>query len=817
MEPGEAIAGWVIERRLGGGGMGEVFLARHPRLPRLDAIKVLNPQLGADDAFRRRFFRESELVCALVHPHVVTVYDRGEYEGLLYFAMQYVSGGDLRQRLDEGGRVPPDAALAIAEQVASALDAAHQNGLVHRDIKPENVLLMPGSPEQPFAVLADFGISRADTSGTVVTSTGQILATPAYAAPETVRGEPVDGRVDQYALGCMLFELLGGQVPFPRDTPVAAFFAHVNDPVPPLGGDPERAKALSAVFAKVLAKQPDDRYATCQEFVAAARSELAAAAAVDATADATRLVTQDSPQAPTTLPAPAPPTERVKARRRWQLVALASLVVAAIVAVSIVVGVSGNGSSASTASLPPAVGYTPRYVSAACPPDVRSAVTKATCGTLTVPQDRTKPSGAQVRLLVTQAPARGKVTSDPVVDFGADSLADSPVRDHAKEIQLSQRGFAPSAPVLTCPEYGKIAPDSLTRPSGDEQVATQRREALQACYSRLVESGIDPNMYNYDANADDMLDLMRALHLTRVNVAGTDTDTVSVLRLDRAAPGAVGTISLLDPVLAGESASTDPTQYFAAAFDSYAALCAADAGCSGFGDLQKKYAALYASYQKSPTFAEADNGPGQQHRVLVDGGRFAQGIAAEMDDPRALPLLASAIAQPRTALLDRLVADGALAYEPGLLQPDYPWGAVLSQECSYDVFTVSQAHSLASQTRLELSGVDEDGAFDCGAWKVHQLPPAAFDPSLAVETPTLMAQGALSPFASAEWGPKLNRETFLNGSVATFATLGALIPSNEPRCLAALRQQLMAQRKLPAGTAACAATSRPIVFVAAPH
>ncbi len=800
MDPGEEIAGWVIESRLGVGGMGEVFLAQHPRLPRLDAIKVLSPQLGADDAFRHRFFRESELVCGLVHPHVVTVYDRGEYEGLLYFAMQYVSGGDLRQRLRESGPLSVDVALTIVSQLASALDAAHQSGLVHRDIKPENVLLMPGPPDRPFAVLADFGISRVETSSTLVTADGQLLATPAYAAPETARGERVDGRADQYALGCLLFELLSGDVPFPRDTPMAALIAHINDPVPALGGDGPVARALAPVFERVLAKQPDERYPSCQDFAAAAT---AAVAALSLDSDTNR-VTRPAAQAAAPAPTSAPPGPR---RRRWPW-AVAIAVVAVLVAVSVLVGVAGG--SKGSAALPPAVGYTPKYVAATCTAGIRGA----TCGTLTVPMDRMKPNGAQVTLFVTRAPARGKVTSAPVLDFGADQLADSPVRDHAEEIQLSRRGFAPSQPVLTCPEYAKIAPASLERRAADTQVATQRRSALQACFSRLMAHGMDPDMFTYYTDADDMLDLMRALHLTRVNVAGALTDTVSILELDRLAPQAIATASLLDPVVPGESSSTDPTQYLAAAFDSYAKLCAADSGCRGFGDLRMRYAKLFTSYQATPSFGLGNNNAGTNQRVLVDGPRVAQGIAAEMDDPRALPLLASAIAHPRSPLLDGLLADGVIAYEPGLLDPEYPWGAVLSEECSYDVFTVSQAHVLASDTRLELSGVDETGAFDCGAWKVRRLPPAAFDATLAMDAPTLIAQGALSPFTSpGTWGAQLARETFTNATVATFPTLGSLRPSNAPRCLGQLRSQLMAQGKLPEGVSACATASRPIAFV----
>ncbi|HEX4017190.1 MAG TPA: serine/threonine-protein kinase [Frankiaceae bacterium] len=807
MDPGEEIAGWVIERQLGQGGMGQVYLASHPRLPRLDAVKVLNRELGGDEEFRHRFFRESELVCGLVHPHVVTVYDRGEYDGLLYFTMQYVSGGDLLQRLAEDGAIPVPVALEITRQLASALDAAHQSGLVHRDIKPANVLLMPGPADRPFAVLADFGISRAESGGTLVTSDGQILATPAYAAPETARGEHVDGRADQYALGCMLFELLSGEVPFRRDTPIASLIAHVNDPVPALGGDPQLSRALAPVFERVLAKQPGDRYASCQDFADAAAAAVTADTTPIQGGKTTNLVT--SPSTPAEPAAPTIPPAAPRRRRRW-VWGMALVAVAAIVA-GVLVGISQGGSKPSTHALPPAAGYTPQFVADTCSSEVN--IPGASCGTLTVPQDRSKPTGAKVTLAVTRAPARGKVTSAPVVDFGSDDLSDSLVRDHAEEIQVSRRGFAPSTPVLTCPEYAKIAPASLSQKSGATAVETQRRNALQACFARLQSSGVDPNMFTYYTDADDMLDLLRALRLPRVNVAGRLTDSVSILELDRLAPQAVATVSLQDPVVAGESSSTDPTQYLATAFDSYSKLCAADSGCRAFGDLRALYAKLFASYQAAPSFALGDNNAGTTQRVLVDGARVAQGIAAEMDDPRALPLLASAIAHPRSAMLDRLLADGVIAYEPGVLDPDYPWGAVLSEECSYDVFTVSQAHGLASDTRLELSGVDETGAFDCGAWKVSRLPATAFNAALAMSAPTLIAQGALSPFTTPTWGPQLARETFSNASVATFPTLGSLVASNAPRCLSDLRRQLIAQGKIPDGVSACAAASRPITFV----
>jgi peptide/nickel transport system substrate-binding protein len=280
IQAGDEIAGWRVERKLGAGAMGEVFLARHPRLPRADVLKVIHPAAAADETFRRRFLREAEVVCGLEHPHVVAVRDRGEYNGRLYIAMQHIPGGDLRQRLDSGPPLSTTQVGQIASQVASALDTAHRRGLIHRDVKPENVLLMEMGDDEPYAFLADFGISRCNSdltaTGSVLTRAGDVLATPSYAAPELVQGQPLDGRADQYALACLVFEMLTKLVPFPRDTLLATFFAHVYDPAPSVCSlRPDLPAAADDVLARGLAKSPDDRYPSCADFAVDLRQALA--------------------------------------------------------------------------------------------------------------------------------------------------------------------------------------------------------------------------------------------------------------------------------------------------------------------------------------------------------------------------------------------------------------------------------------------------------------------------------------------------------------------------------------------------------------
>src|SRR5215213_3773376 len=188
--------------------MGVVYLAEHVHLQRKVALKLLAPEVSEQSGFRERFIRESRLAARLHHPHVVTVYDAGDADGLLYISMHYVEGTDLADVLRRDGAMEPDRALALVEQVASALDAAHEIGLVHRDVKPANVLI-----DGQRAYLTDFGLTKYAAAASGLTSANGFLGTPHYAAPEQIRGETVDRRADVYSLACMLWECLAGRPP----------------------------------------------------------------------------------------------------------------------------------------------------------------------------------------------------------------------------------------------------------------------------------------------------------------------------------------------------------------------------------------------------------------------------------------------------------------------------------------------------------------------------------------------------------------------------------------------------------------------------
>ncbi|MHA5052597.1 serine/threonine-protein kinase [Streptomyces sp. SD15] len=271
---GTQIAGYRVEREIGRGGMAVVYCARDLRLERMVALKLLAPEMARNDTFRRRFTHESRVAAAIDHPHIVPIFEAGETDGVLYIAMRYVSGLDLRALLDRDGPLPVETALRIAGQVASALDAAHEHDLVHRDVKPGNILVARGTdsdhPEHVY--LTDFGLTKKSLSLTGFTTVGEFVGTLDYVAPEQISGRPVDGRCDLYSLACVVYETLAGGPPFQRDEDIALLWAHQYDQPPALSERrPGTAAAMDDVLARALAKVPEDRYSSCLEFVGALR------------------------------------------------------------------------------------------------------------------------------------------------------------------------------------------------------------------------------------------------------------------------------------------------------------------------------------------------------------------------------------------------------------------------------------------------------------------------------------------------------------------------------------------------------------------
>jgi tRNA A-37 threonylcarbamoyl transferase component Bud32 len=268
------VAGYRIEERIGRGGMGLVYRAEHLNLRRRAAIKIIAPELAEAAGFHERFNREARIAAALQHPNIVTVYDAGEEDGLLYIAMQYIEGSDLSTVLRSQGRLRPYRALDVCRQVAAALDAAHAQGLIHRDIKPANVLI-----EGRTAFLTDFGLTkRIEGTQTQLTKAGDVVGTIHYVAPEQIEGGRVDARTDIYSLGCLVYHCLSGELPFARDTDVAVIYAHLSEEPPRLTSvRPELPAGLDAVIAKALEKAPERRFQTCADLMSAARAVIDAA------------------------------------------------------------------------------------------------------------------------------------------------------------------------------------------------------------------------------------------------------------------------------------------------------------------------------------------------------------------------------------------------------------------------------------------------------------------------------------------------------------------------------------------------------------
>ena len=370
LSEGAEFAGYRIERRLGRGGMGIVYLAVEAGLERRVALKLVAPDAAADDVFRARFAHESRIAASIEHPNVVPIYAAGEHEGIPFIAMRYVSGSDLNRKLISGGRLEPRRAVALIGQVAAGLDAIHAAGLVHRDVKPANVLLS-GSEASEHAYITDFGVARNVASTSGLTKTGRFVGTLDYVAPEQIRGGEIDARADVYALGCLLFKLLTGEVPFPRDGEAARLYAHLNDE-PPAASlfTPMVPKALDRVIARAMAKTPNARFPSAGDLGRAADAALsgsevelsertvatgsAATRTAETPADAepgsapqaTAPIAQTTETRAATAPPPQPP-RRTGLRRRPLVAVIGGIAVVAVAAGAIAL-LSGGGGGGGT-------------------------------------------------------------------------------------------------------------------------------------------------------------------------------------------------------------------------------------------------------------------------------------------------------------------------------------------------------------------------------------------------------------------------------------------------------------------------------------
>ncbi|MCV7278338.1 serine/threonine protein kinase [Mycolicibacterium flavescens] len=342
---GAEFAGYTIIRLLGAGGMGEVYLAKHPRLPRLEALKILPQRISADPEFRQRFAREADMAASLFHPNIIGVHDRGEYRGQLWITMDFVDGTDAAQlvRSRHPNGMPLTDALEIVSAIADALDYAHERYLLHRDVKPANVLLTDARAGERRVMLADFGIAKAANETHGLTATNMTVGSVAYAAPEQLMGRQLDGRADQYALACTAFHLLAGSQPFAQSTPAAVIGSHLTTPPPRLSAARPDLASIDEVLAKAMAKEPSDRFDTCREFALALRHgdaawRIAGGRTQQAPKAAPPIGARSEPEPPSRPDLLANPANRIAA------VVIAFALVLAVGIVAYVAGSSGNRS-----------------------------------------------------------------------------------------------------------------------------------------------------------------------------------------------------------------------------------------------------------------------------------------------------------------------------------------------------------------------------------------------------------------------------------------------------------------------------------------
>jgi serine/threonine protein kinase len=271
LETGATFAGYTVRRLLGSGGMGDVYLVQHPRLPRLDAMKVLRETASANDEFRIRFEREANIAAGLWHPHIVGLHDRGEFEGRLWITMDYVDGTDAAQlvKYEYPNGLPLELVVAIVKAMSSALDYAHQRGLLHRDIKPANILLSNIDSDERRILLSDFGIARQIGEVTGLTSANLAIGTVSYSAPEQLMGGEIDGRADQYALAATAYRLLTGQTPYQDTNQIAVISQHLSAPPPKASDLKPWLEPLNDVLIKAMGKSPEDRFDSCTKFARA--------------------------------------------------------------------------------------------------------------------------------------------------------------------------------------------------------------------------------------------------------------------------------------------------------------------------------------------------------------------------------------------------------------------------------------------------------------------------------------------------------------------------------------------------------------------
>jgi serine/threonine protein kinase len=516
LSEGDQFGGYRIERRLGRGGMGVLYLAIEPGLERRVALKLIAPEAATDEVFARRFAEESRIAASIEHPNVVPIYAAGEEEGVPFIAMRYVAGADLARRLAKDGRLDPAAAAELIAQIGNGLDAIHAAGLVHRDVKPANVLLS-GDEGVEHAYITDFGVARNVATESGLTQTGRFVGTLDYVAPEQISGGQVDARVDVYALGCLLFKLLTGEVPFPKDGEAARLYAHLNDPPPaPSLYVPEVSMALDDVVIRAMSKQPNDRYPSAGDLGRAAQAaqrgerttvpeHTVATGAAATRAAATRAAETVSPPTAET-DEPGPPTEPTRrlaegtkvsgsgsspsgGSRRWAIAGGVAALIAAAVIVAILVSGGGGSDPSATGDAGP--------------------------GSATASKKKEKPAKTQPKALtrselIAKADAICEDSQNTYKSVRSQAMEESPdVAYAATLVGISERALR---------RFRALVPPPNLKDEFENYVEAQRLVALNDRQALEAAEGEDVNAYveareRRDSEADERYRLAREVGL----------------------------------------------------------------------------------------------------------------------------------------------------------------------------------------------------------------------------------------------------------------------------------------------------------------
>jgi serine/threonine-protein kinase len=428
---GDAFGRYRLDREIGRGGMGVVFLAQDMQLDRPVALKVISPDVGEDEQFRMRFAREMRIAAQVEHPNIVPVHEAGEIDGLLFIAMRYVTGEDLRSLLSRYRTLELPRAATLALQLGAALDAAHARGLVHRDVKPANILI-GGTPDEPHVYLSDFGLAREAASDSGLTNTGQWMGTIDYVAPEQLDGGVVSARTDIYSMGCVLFEMVTGEVPF-TGTIARKLYAHTHETLPSVGAAGGRfVGPLDDVLSRASAKNPEERYASAGDlgraFAAATHGEgllqeRSVATGVALSGMATRKRPANERRTTAVMDAsvthersdpPAPPQPAATGQPRSRLPLVAALVAALVIGaavLAIVLHSNNKTTSAATRSGPVKV-----HITAPAPGSVIDANHVLLRGTVDPPNATVDVDGKQA------AVGNGFFRADAVLQAGPNTI-----------------------------------------------------------------------------------------------------------------------------------------------------------------------------------------------------------------------------------------------------------------------------------------------------------------------------------------------------------------------------------------------------------